>query len=93
MEPRNLMEQFAKEPTMRTLPAVALLLAALAPAFLHAQDQPAKPAAPGLGDPGQLTAIAVDTGRLKDGLVAISGRDSGQQIVVTASTTAAKRAT
>ena len=88
MEPRNLMEHFAKEPTMRTLPAVALLLAALVPAFLQnsvtqAQDQPAKPAAPGLGDPGQLTAIAVDTGRLKDGLVTISGRDSGQQIVVT----------
>ena len=78
------MEHLAKEPTMRTLPAAALLLAALVPAFLlNAQDPPAKPKAPGLGDPGQLTAIAVETGRLKDGLVAISGRDAGQQIVVT----------
>ena len=77
------MEQFAKEPTMRTLPAAALLLAALVPAFLNAQEPPAKPKAPGLGDPGQLTAIAVETGRLKDGVVTISGRDAGQQIVVT----------
>ena len=71
----------------REHPTAALLLAALlAPAFLsvsYAADTPApaKPKAPGLGDPGKLTAIAVDTGRLKDGLVTISGRDSGQQIV------------
>jgi hypothetical protein len=68
---------------MRTLPAAALFLAALVPAFLNAQEQPAKPKAPGLGDPGQLTAIAIDSGRLKDGLVTISGRDAGQQLVIT----------
>ena len=85
MEHHDLMEQFAKEPTMRIVarrgpppgrtrfPPASSLLA----------DTPAKPKAPGLGDPGQLTAIAVETGRLKDGVVTISGRDAGQQIVVT----------
>lgn len=87
------MEHFAKEPTMRIPPVAAPRLAAmLATAFLitasfasttQAEDPPAKPKAPGLGDPGQLTAITVETGRLKDDLVTISGRDSGQQIVVT----------
>ena len=65
-------------------PRLATLLAA---AFLTtaalAADNPAKPKAPGLGDPGALKAIQVETGRLKDGLVTISGRDAGQQIVVT----------
>src|SRR3954471_15492236 len=42
-----------------------------------------KDKAPGLGDPGQLTAIQIETGRLKDGLVTIAGRDAVQQLVVT----------
>src|SRR5262249_52265122 len=42
-----------------------------------------KPKAPGLGDPGSLTAIQIESGRLKEGLVTISGRDAGQQLVVT----------
>src|SRR5262245_51350968 len=42
-----------------------------------------KPKAPGLGDPGQLTAIQIETGRLTGGVVTISGRDAGQQLVVT----------
>src|SRR4051812_41813359 len=71
----------------RALPPAALLLAALlAHAGLIANSFAAdanKPKAPGLGDPGQLTAIQVETGRLKDGLVQLSGRDSAQQIVVT----------
>ncbi|QDU25788.1 Bacterial Ig-like domain (group 2) [Anatilimnocola aggregata] len=68
----------------RALPPVALLLAALlAPVHLFAADAPAKPKAPGLGDPGQLTSIQVETGRLKDGVVQLSGRDASQQIVVT----------
>src|SRR5262245_1435822 len=82
------MEQLVKEPPMRSrLTAAPRLAALLAAAFLStlatAADNPAKPKAPGLGDPGKLTAIAVETGRLKDGLVTISGRDAGQQIVVT----------
>ena len=71
----------------RRLPAAALLLAALvAPATLpsaFSADNPAKPQAPGLGDPGKLTAIQVDSGRTKDGVIVVSGRDSGQQLVVT----------
>jgi hypothetical protein len=37
---------------------------------------------PGLGDPGELTGITIDTGRTVDGSVTISGRDAGQQLVV-----------
>jgi len=48
-----------------------------------AADAPAKPKAPGLGDPGQLQKITVDTGRDKDGVVQLAGRDAVQQIVVT----------
>jgi uncharacterized protein DUF1549/uncharacterized protein DUF1553 len=68
------------------LAAASSLAAPLAATFLafltaaHAND---KPKAPGLGDPGQLTAIEIESGRLKDGLVTISGRDAGQQLVVT----------
>src|SRR5262245_1322902 len=70
------------------LAAAPRLAACVAPAFLaflltdlSASDN--KPKAPGLGDPGQLAAIAVETGRDRDGLVLISGRDAGQQLVVT----------
>lgn len=46
-------------------------------------EDAAKPKAPGLGDPGQLTSIEVDTGRTVDGLFTLSGRDAVQQLVVT----------
>lgn len=66
-----------------TLPTAALLLAALfLPALaLHAQDK--KPEPPGLGDPGKLISIEVETGRSVDGLFTVSGRDAGQQLLVT----------
>ncbi len=72
----------------RPHPAAALSLAALIVSALwisvgQADDPPAKPKAPGLGDPGQLASITVETGRLKDGLVQLSGRDAVQQVVVT----------
>ncbi|MEX2027751.1 MAG: S-layer protein, partial [Pirellulaceae bacterium] len=74
---------------MRRYPTAALPLAALiAPAFCllsFAQETPAKPKAPGLGDPGKLVSIAVDSGRVKDGIVPLSGRDAVQQLVVTGS--------
>jgi hypothetical protein len=38
---------------------------------------------PGLGDPGQLESIEVETGRLADGEVGLAGRDSYQQLIVT----------
>ncbi|WP_254506935.1 DUF1549 domain-containing protein [Anatilimnocola floriformis] len=64
---------------------VAFLLATLlAPlSLLMAADAPAKPKAPGLGDPGKLTSVQVETGRLQDGVVQLSGRDAAQQIIVT----------
>ena len=65
------------------LPTAALLLAALclpAPA-LDAQEN--KPEPPGLGDPGKLMSLEVETGRSVDGLFTISGRDAGQQLLVT----------
>ena len=71
--------------------AILLLVATLAPAFTlpassadaPAAETQAKPKAPGMGDPGKLTGIVIDTGRTKDGVCVISGRDSGQQLVVT----------
>ena len=38
---------------------------------------------PGLGDPGKLVSIAIETGRAQDGLFQLSGRDSSQQLLVT----------
>src|SRR5436190_20935973 len=65
-------------------PRLAALFAATLVSLLtvvHAADN--KPKAPGLGDPGQLTAIQIESRRLKDGLVTIAGRDAGQLLVVT----------
>src|SRR5438067_2471267 len=64
-------------------PRLAALLALPFLAVLTAADANDKLQAPGLGDPGQLVAIQVESGRLKDGLVTISGRDAGQQLVIT----------
>lgn len=52
------------------------------PTGASAQDA-GKPQPPGLGDPGQLQAITVETGRNVDGVFTLSGRDSAQQLVVT----------
>ena len=60
-------------------PTLALLATFAVAAALHAADQ--EP--PGLGDPGQLTAIALETGRTVDGAFRLSGRDSAQQLLVT----------
>ena len=37
---------------------------------------------PGLGDPGKLMSIAVETGRTVDGRFMVSGRDASQQLIV-----------
>ncbi len=39
--------------------------------------------APGLGDPGTLQSIQIETGRTADGHVVLAGRDSYQQLIVT----------
>jgi hypothetical protein len=68
------------------LAALHLSLLAACLSFAAAADNKTaekKPQAPGLGDPGQLAAIQIETGRQKDGLVIIAGRDAVQQLVVT----------
>jgi hypothetical protein len=75
--------RLAAVPRLTALLAVPLLafLPAACPTNARAADN--KPSAPGLGNPGQLASIQIESGRLKDGLVTISGRDGGQQLVVT----------
>src|SRR5262245_23886200 len=53
-------------------------------ALLTTANADNKPKGAGLGDPGRITRIEIESGRLKDGLVTIAGRDAGQQLVVTA---------
>ncbi|MEZ6111217.1 MAG: Ig-like domain-containing protein [Pirellulaceae bacterium] len=69
-----------------TTPAAALLLAALlAPASFHSLQADEKQQPPGLGDPGKLVSIALETGRQVDGSFVVAGRDAAQQLVVTGS--------
>src|SRR6478609_387164 len=76
-------------PRLAAAPRLAALFVvwlAACVSYVSAADNKAankKPAAPGLGDPGRLTAIQIETGRLKDGVVTIAGRDAVQQLVVT----------
>ncbi len=44
----------------------------------------AKPKAPGLGDPGPITEVQIDTGRTVNGGIVLDGQDARQQLVVTA---------
>ncbi|MEX2561295.1 MAG: S-layer protein, partial [Pirellulales bacterium] len=62
--------------------AFALIVAyGVAAADELASNTPAAPAAPGLGDPGTLTAILVESGR--NTAIVLRGRDAQQQLVVT----------
>jgi len=69
------------------LAAIALLaIALLLPPTSSAQDQneKAKPEPPGLGDPGKLVAVELESGRIgSDGFVLLAGRDAAQQLIVT----------
>ena len=42
-----------------------------------------RPRTPGLGDPGQLTEVLVDSGRTLEGVFTLDGQDARQQLVVT----------
>ncbi len=44
---------------------------------------PAKFVAPGLGDPGQLVEVSIESGRAVDGAFTLDGQDARQQLVVT----------
>src|SRR5262245_37782958 len=70
-------------PRLAAAPRLAAMYCLNFAVCLNAAAADSKPRAPGLGDPGQLTAIQIETGRLKDGLVTIAGRDAVQQLVVT----------
>lgn len=60
-------------------PAMAIVL--LAVVFnLQANATSVEP--PGLGDPGQLQAVSIETGRAIDGVVTLAGRDASQQLLV-----------
>ncbi len=63
-----------------TITLVALL--GLVPAGSQAADV-ARPRAPGLGDPGQLLEVQIDSGRNVDGGFTLDGQDARQQLVVT----------
>ncbi len=43
----------------------------------------ARPKTPGVGDPGQLAEVQIDSGRTVDGAFTLDGQDSRQQLVVT----------
>jgi len=54
-----------------------LILLASAANSVHAND------GKGLGDPGALRRVRIDTGRSKDGAFTLAGRDAWQQLIVT----------
>jgi hypothetical protein len=68
----------ARGPALSLLVVLAMLMAA---APLAAA--PSMPQTPGLGDPGKLTSLSIETGRTHDGAFHLAGRDSAQQLLVT----------
>ena len=44
-------------------------------------DEPVKKV-PGLGDPGKLISLKIETGRAKDGVISLAGRDAAQQLII-----------
>ena len=75
----------------RSIPAAALLVAAFlltaSTSLVAAENASVPPEAPGLGDPGKLKSIEIQTARAREGTVLISGRDAVQQLVVEGSYT------
>ena len=70
----SLQRVFAAEPATA---AVATAPAPVTPAT------PEKPRVPGLGDPGQLLEVLIESGRTVDGAFTLDGQDARQQLVVT----------
>ena len=70
---------FCKDTMMKKLFASVLLLAL---SIQSATAADSELVAPGLGDPGDLVKISIDTGRTVEGKVLISGRDAGQQLLI-----------
>ena len=60
-------------------PALAMLLLV---AMFALQAYAAPVDAPGLGDPGTLETVSIETGRAVDGVVTLAGRDASQQLLI-----------
>lgn len=60
-------------------PAFAILLLA---AGLNLQATGAAVEPPGLGDPGTLQTVSIETGRAIEGVVTLAGRDASQQLLI-----------
>ncbi len=64
--------------------AAIVILATLSHALHAAGTAEAKrPATPGLGDPGALVEVQIDSGRRVEGVVTLDGQDARQQLVTT----------
>src|SRR5437660_1013458 len=69
-----------------TLIAATTILSALwgaVPALAATSSEPSRPRTPGLGDPGQLVEVQVETGRTQNNSFTLDGQDARQQLVVT----------
>lgn len=66
-------------------PHLVVLLAGFLLTFANATfaAEGDKPVAPGLGDPGALQSLTIETGRTTDGVFKVAGRDASQQLIVT----------
>ena len=60
-------------------PALAILLLA---AVFVVQTQAASVEPPGLGEPGTLEFVSIETGRTVDGVLTLAGRDASQQLLI-----------
>jgi hypothetical protein len=67
----------------RALPIAFLASFSLIQPFASGSWGAEKKDAPGLGDPGALQSITIDTGRTAEGTFKIAGRDASQQLIVT----------
>ncbi len=68
------------------LAAITLTLTAwsIAPTFANTPDPAAQTQkTPGLGDPGQLSEVSIESGQTVDGVFTLNGQDARQQLVVT----------
>lgn len=63
--------------------AIALTIALLTQPLIGAPNKDErKKEPPGLGNPGKLVKVEIASGRDKDGVIVVSGRDAGQQLLI-----------
>ena len=66
-----------------TSPRATVLAALLSVLTLHACPVQAAPEPKGLGNPGKLQSVVIETGRTADGTFVLNGPDAAQQLLVT----------